>query len=103
MAGRACDRHFLWGKPSRHPATDLVAHEIARQSFGAVTEKDWDDVWLSEGFATYFTLLYTEHYEGRDALRSGLSKQPGYRLRAAIEIAERRRHPRQPVGYEEGD
>jgi len=22
-----------------------------------VTEKDWDDAWLSEGFATYFALL----------------------------------------------
>lgn len=49
-------------------ATGIVAHEIAHQWFGdAVTESDWDDAWLSEGFATYFTLLYTEHYEGRDA------------------------------------
>lgn len=49
------------------PATSLVAHEIAHQWFGdSVTERDWDDVWLSEGFATYFALLYTEHYEGRD-------------------------------------
>ena len=55
------------------PATNLVAHEIAHQWFGdSVTEKDWDDVWLSEGFATYFTLLCTEHYEGRDAFVAGL-------------------------------
>jgi len=55
------------------PATNLVAHEIAHQWFGnAVTESDWDDVWLSEGFATYFTLLYTEHYSGRDAFVAGL-------------------------------
>jgi aminopeptidase N len=45
-----------------------VAHEIAHQWFGnSVTERDWDDVWLSEGFATYFDLLFTEHDEGRDA------------------------------------
>jgi aminopeptidase N len=57
------------------PATNLVAHEIAHQWFGdSVTEKDWDDVWLSEGFATYFTLLCTEHYEGRDAFVAGLKK-----------------------------
>jgi aminopeptidase N len=55
------------------PATNLVAHEVAHQWFGdAVTESDWDDVWLSEGFATYFTLLFTEHYAGRDAFVAGL-------------------------------
>ena len=40
----------------------------------AVTEKDWDDVWLSEGFATYFTLLVAEHHEGRDAFVAGLKR-----------------------------
>jgi aminopeptidase N len=55
------------------PATGLVYHEVAHQWFGdSVTEKDWDDVWLSEGFATYFTLLCTEHYAGRDAFVAGL-------------------------------
>lgn len=45
-----------------------VVHEVAHQWWGnAVTEKDWDDIWLSEGFATYFTHLYTEQFEGRDA------------------------------------
>lgn len=45
-----------------------VVHEVAHQWWGnAVTESDWDDVWLSEGFATYFTHLYTEHFSGRDA------------------------------------
>ena len=50
-----------------------VVHEVAHQWWGnAVTERDWDDVWLSEGFATYFTLLYTEHFDGRDAFVRGL-------------------------------
>ena len=36
------------------PSTGLVTHEIAHQWFGdSVTESDWDDVWLSEGFATF--------------------------------------------------
>jgi aminopeptidase N len=50
-----------------------VVHEIAHQWWGnAVTERDWDDVWLSEGFATYFTMLYTEHVFGRDAFVGSL-------------------------------
>ncbi len=52
-----------------------VVHEIAHQWFGnAVTERDWNDVWLSEGFATYFALLFTEHDEGRDAFVDGLTR-----------------------------
>jgi len=50
-----------------------VVHEVAHQWWGnAVTERDWDDVWLSEGFATYFTLLCTEQFEGREAFVRGL-------------------------------
>jgi aminopeptidase N len=57
------------------PAFSLVAHETAHQWFGdSVTEKDWDDVWLSEGFATYFALLCSEHYHGRDAFVAGLKR-----------------------------
>jgi aminopeptidase N len=52
-----------------------VVHEIAHQWFGdSVTERDWDHVWLSEGFATYFALLYTEQFDGRDAFVQGLRR-----------------------------
>ena len=52
---------------------NVVIHEIAHQWFGnAVTESAWDDVWLSEGFATYFTLLFREHAYGRDDFTTGL-------------------------------
>ena len=52
---------------------NVVIHEIAHQWFGnSVTEYDWDDIWLSEGFATYFTLLFIEHEYGRDAFVEGL-------------------------------
>jgi len=51
-----------------------VIHEVAHQWFGnCVTEYDWDDVWLSEGFATYFTLMFREHAYGRDDFVNGLN------------------------------
>jgi aminopeptidase N len=60
------DRNVRW--------RNVVIHEIAHQWFGnAVTEHDWDDVWLSEGFATYFTLLFIEHAYGHDAFMAGLA------------------------------
>tara|TARA_A100001011_G_scaffold143162_1_gene151169 strand:+ start:1026 stop:2654 length:1629 start_codon:yes stop_codon:yes gene_type:complete len=52
---------------------NVVIHEVAHQWFGnCVTEFDWDDVWLSEGFATYFTLMFREHAYGRDDFVNGL-------------------------------
>ncbi len=53
---------------------NVIIHEIAHQWWGnAVTEDDWDHVWLSEGFATYFTLLYREYAYGRDDFLDGLA------------------------------
>jgi aminopeptidase N len=52
---------------------NVVIHELAHQWFGdAVTESTWDDVWLSEGFATFFTLLFIEHAYGYDEYIKGL-------------------------------
>jgi aminopeptidase N len=46
---------------------NVVIHEIAHQWFGnAVTETTWDDAWLSEGFATFFTMLFIEKEYGKD-------------------------------------
>lgn len=53
---------------------NVIIHELAHQWFGnCVTEYDWDDVWLSEGFATYFTLMFREHAYGRDDFVMGLN------------------------------
>lgn len=54
---------------------NLIAHEIAHQWFGnSASENDWHHVWLSEGFATYFTHVYNEFTYGPDKLKEGLSK-----------------------------
>lgn len=51
----------------------LIAHEIAHQWFGnSASEKSWYHVWLSEGFATYFTHLYMEYTQGYDVLQERL-------------------------------
>ena len=52
---------------------NIVIHEIAHQWFGnAITESTWDDAWLSEGFATFFTQLFIEHVYGHDEYVQGL-------------------------------
>ena len=66
------DENALTGK---HTMDDLLAHEVAHQWFGnSVTETDWEHLWLSEGFATYFTNLNIENRFGRDKMNEQLIK-----------------------------
>ena len=54
---------------------NVVIHEIAHQWFGnAITENTWDDAWLSEGFATFFTLLFIENEYGKEEYTKGIIK-----------------------------
>lgn len=47
-----------------------VAHETVHQWFGdAVTPGRWNDLWLSEGFATYFGMQYFEAADGAERFR----------------------------------
>lgn len=53
----------------------LLAHEIAHQWFGDMaTEAGWSHLWLSEGFATYMTILYFEHKYGIDTAKQMRAK-----------------------------
>lgn len=59
----------------RSGTVSLVAHEIAHQWFGdSVTEATWSDLWLSEGFATYFAGLMIQHYEGQEAFQEYMKR-----------------------------
>ena len=54
---------------------NVIIHELAHQWFGnSVTEKTWDDAWLSEGFATCFTMLFIEHQYGKSVFLSEWEK-----------------------------
>jgi len=59
----------------REGTVSLVAHEIAHQWFGdSVTESTWSDLWLSEGFATYFAGLVIQRYEGEQAFQKYMKR-----------------------------
>ena len=52
------------------PTTTLVAHELGQHWFGDYAQgRDWANIWLNEGFATYMTALYTQYHESTDAYR----------------------------------
>ena len=57
--------HPLLAGESLEGADPLVGHEMAHQWFGDLaTCKDWANLWLNEGFATYFETLWEEHQYG---------------------------------------
>jgi aminopeptidase N len=65
--------YFEQSVTGKRTIEDLLAHEIAHQWFGnMVTEKSFNHLWLSEGFATYMTNIYLESKYGTDSLNHRL-------------------------------
>jgi aminopeptidase N len=68
---------FYPGKPyADHTMREgVVRHETAHQWFGdAVTERAWADLWLSEGFASYFDLVTGAALDGDSVLEAGMAR-----------------------------
>ncbi len=56
----------------------VIAHEMTHQWWGdLVTCRDWTDLWLNEGFATYGEVLWAEHSQGPDEMAYLLWQKSG--------------------------
>jgi aminopeptidase N len=59
--------HPALAPEQRMGSDDVTSHELAHQWFGdLVTCKDWANLWLNEGFATFFAHYWTEQRYGTD-------------------------------------
>ncbi len=75
---------FGWGGGMEHQTissmgafyTSVIAHELAHQWFGdKVTCRNFNSIWLNEGFATYSESVWLENYEGRESYNEAIKSR----------------------------
>jgi aminopeptidase N len=74
---------------------NLISHELAHSWFGnLVTCKDWSELWLNEGFATFMEAVFREHDAGHDAYLNEM------RSNMALYLLEDMLKYRRPLRYD---